>query len=408
MSGTTDRRPFAGIKVLDVTRVLAGPFCAYQLGLMGADVIKVEKPGRGETVRWRADNDPEYGKRGMSLGFMTQASNKRYMTLDLDKPEGREVFLKLAAECDVIVQNLRTGSADRRGVGYEDVKRVNPRVIFCSITAYGNTGPKASHPAYDAVIQAWSGFMSTTGTPETGPLKAGPPIIDYGTGMCAAYAVASALFQRSRTGEGQYIDLSMLDATITLMASTATEYLNTGVPPKQSGNNAASRAPASTTFNTAEGLLAIACNEEHQFRGLMKTLGLAPMLDDERYREPAARRDNVQSLRAAIQNALMTRGAAEWETLLGPAGVPAGRVRTVPETMAEAQVASRELFHTFTAAATGLPRDLRVPLAPFRFAHDGPRADTPPRTIGADTEAVLREIGCDAAAIARLRTVGAV
>jgi crotonobetainyl-CoA:carnitine CoA-transferase CaiB-like acyl-CoA transferase len=344
----------------------------------------------------------------MSLGFLTQASNKRFVTLDLDTPEGREVFLKLAADCDVVVQNLRTGSADKRGVGYEDVKRVNPRVIFCSITAYGNTGPKASHPAYDAVIQAWSGFMSTTGTPETGPLKAGPPIIDYGTGMCAAYAVASALFQRSRTGEGQYIDLSMIDATITLMASTATEYLNTGVPPKQSGNNAASRAPASTTFNTAEGLLAIACNEEHQFRGLMNALGLASMLDDDRYREPSARRENVQGLRAAIQNALMTRPAAEWESLLSPAGVPAGRVRTVPETMAEAQVASRELFHTFPSASTGLPRDLQVPLAPFRFAHDGPRADTPPRTIGADTDAVLREVGYDDAAIARLRAAGAV
>ena len=403
-----DRRPFAGIRVLDCTRVLAGPFCAYQLGLMGADVIKIEKPGRGETVRWRADNDPAYGERGMSLGFLTQSANKRFVTLDLDAAEGREVFLKLAAQCDVVVQNLRTGSAGKRGVGYEDVKKVNPKVVFCSITAFGNTGPKANHPAYDAVVQAWSGFMSTTGTAETGPLKAGPPVIDYGTGMCAAYAVASALFQRERTGEGQYIDVSMLDATITLMASTVTEYLNTGVPPKPSGNNAASRAPASTTFNTAEGLLAIACNEEHQFRRMMDTLGLAALLEDERYRESAARRRNVQPLRAAIQNALMTKSAAEWEALLAPNGVPAGRVRTVPETMAEAQVASRELFHSFPPAETGLPRDLRVPLAPFRFAHDGPRADTPPRTIGADTDAVLGELGYDGAAIARLRAAGAV
>lgn len=141
-----DRRPFAGIKVLDVTRVLAGPFCAYQLGLLGADVIKIEKPGRGETVRWRVDNDPEYGRRGMSLGFMTQSSNKRFVTIDLDHPEGREVFLKLAAECDVLVQNLRTGSADRRGVGYADVKKVNPQVVFCSITAYGNTAPRRTTP----------------------------------------------------------------------------------------------------------------------------------------------------------------------------------------------------------------------------------------------------------------------
>ena len=163
-----DQRAFAGIKVLDLTRVLAGPFCAYQLGLLGADVIKIEPPGRGETVRWRTEADPSFGQQGLSLGFMTQSSNKRFLSLDLNKPEGRDVFLKLAAGCDVVVQNLRSGSAEKRGIGYDAVKQVNPEVIFMSITAYGNTGPKHSHPAYDSVIQAWSGFMSVTGTAETG------------------------------------------------------------------------------------------------------------------------------------------------------------------------------------------------------------------------------------------------
>jgi len=329
-----DRRAFAGIKVLDLTRVLAGPFCAYQLGLMGAEVIKIERPGRGETLRYRPESDSSYGKRGMALGFMTQSSNKRFITLDLDKPEAREVFLKLAAESDVVVQNLRNGSAEKRGIGYEQVKAVNPNVIFCSITAYGDTGPKRSDPAYDAVIQAWSGFMSVTGTAETGPLKAGPPVVDYATGISAAYAVAAALFQRNRTGEGQYIDLAMLDVTlISLMASVATVFLNTGTTPKPAGNNASSRAPASTTFNTAEGLLAIAVNEEHQYQAMMKVIGLASLNDDARYKEPAARRENVPTLRAAIQQALMTRRAAEWEAALNPAGVPAGRVRTIPECM---------------------------------------------------------------------------
>jgi len=226
----TDRRPFAGIRVLDLTRVLAGPFCAYQMALMGAEVIKIEKPGRGEGLRYRPEADPSFGERGMSLAFMTQSSNKRFITLDIDTHEGQELFLKLAARCDVVVQNLRSGSADRRGIGYEAVKRVNPKAILLSITAYGNTGPKASHPAYDAVIQAWSGFMSVTGTTDTGPLKAGPPIVDYATGISAAYAVAAALYQRDRTGEGQYIDLSMLDATlISLMASVSAAWLNTGV-----------------------------------------------------------------------------------------------------------------------------------------------------------------------------------
>lgn len=403
-----DNRPFVGVKVLDLTRVLAGPFCAYQLGLLGADVIKVERPGRGETLRWRTEADPVYGRSGMSLGFMTQASNKRCVGIDLDRPEGREIFLKLAAGSDVVVQNLRTGSAEKRGIGYADVKAVNPKAIFCSITAYGNTGPKRRHAAYDSVIQAWSGLMSITGTPETAPLKAGPPIVDYATGIAAAYAVAAALFQRERTGEGQYIDLSMLDTTIVLMASVVTAYLNTGVAPGPAGNDAASRAPASTTFSTADGLLAIAVNEEHQYQNLLRALGLAALNDDPRFAQPSARRENVAPLRAAIQQALMSRTAAEWEAILNEIGVPAGRVRTIPECLEEAQIASREMIHTFSGETAGLPRDLRILLAPFRFLHGGPRADTPPRPVGADTEAVLRELGYDTGVIRNLRERGVI
>lgn len=400
---TGDQRAFAGIKVLDLTRVLAGPFCAYQLALLGAEVIKIEPPGRGETVRWRNEADPSFGQQGLSLGFMTQSSNKRFLSLDLNKPEGRDIFLKLAAECDVVVQNLRSGSADRRGVGYEAVKKVNPEVIFMSVTAYGNTGPKQSHPAYDSVIQAWSGFMSVTGTRESGPLKAGPPIIDYSTGLAAAYAVSAALYQKQRTGKGQYIDLSMLDTNIILMASTVTAYLNTGAAPKQGGNDAASRSPVSTTFNTADGLIAFAINEEHQHQGFLKVLGLTALNDDPRFASGPVRRDNIPALRALVQEKLMTRAAAEWEPLFNEAGAPAGRVRTVPECMAEAQTASRGLFHSFPPATTGFKKDLKVPLSPFTFAHDGPRADTPPRPVGADSTAILGELGYDDKTIAALR-----
>ncbi len=398
-----DQRAFAGIKVLDLTRVLAGPFCAYQLALLGAEVIKIEPPGKGESVRWRTEADPSFGQQGMSLGFMTQSSNKRFLSLDLNKPEGRDVFLKLAAECDVVVQNLRSGSAEKRGIGYDAVKKVNPEVIFMSITAYGNTGPKQSHPAYDSVIQAWSGFMSVTGTTETGPLKAGPPIIDYSTGLAAAYAVSAALFQKQRTGKGQYIDLSMLDTNMILMASVVTAYLNTGAAPKQGGNDAASRSPASTTFNTADGLIAFAINEEHQHQGLLKVLGLTALNDDPRFATGAARRDHIPALRALMQEKLMSRPAAEWEPLFNEAGAPAGRVRTVPECLAEAQTASRSLFHSFPPDVTGFAKDLKVPLSPFSFAHDGPRADTPPRPVGADTDAILGELGYEAQAITALR-----
>ena len=399
----SDQRAFAGIKVLDLTRVLAGPFCAYQMALLGAEVIKIEPPGKGETVRWRTEADPTFGQQGMSLGFMTQSSNKRFLSLDLNQPEGRDIFLKLAAECDVVVQNLRSGSAEKRGIGYEAVKAVNPEVIFMSITAYGSTGPKQSHPAYDSVIQAWSGFMSVTGTTDTGPLKAGPPIIDYSTGLAAAYAVSAALFQKQRTGKGQYIDMSMLDTNLILMASTVTAYLNTGAAPRQGGNDAASRSPASTTFNTADGLIAFAINEEHQHQGLLKVLGLTALNDDARFATPAARRDNIPALRKLIQEKLMAKSAAEWEPLFNAEGAPAGRVRTVPECLAEAETMSRSLFHSFPPSATGFSKDLKVPLSPFSFAHNGPRADTPPRPVGADSDVILGELGYDAKAIAALR-----
>jgi CoA:oxalate CoA-transferase len=396
-------QPFEGIRVLDLTRVLAGPFCAYQMALLGAEVIKIEPPGLGESVRWRHEADPMFGERGMSLGFMTQSANKRFVTIDLNQPEGREIFLKLAAESDVVVQNLRTGSAEKRGIGYEDVKAVNPKAIFCSITAYGNTGPKGAHAAYDSVVQAWSGLMSVTGTPESAPLKVGPPVIDYSTGIAAAYAVSAALFQRSRTGQGQYIDLSMLDTTIVLMASVVTAYLNTGVAPKPAGNNASSRAPASTTFNTADGLIAFAINEEHQYQNMLKGLGLEGLNQDPRFADPKVRRENVPALRAEIQRVLMTGSALDWELKLNEIGVPAGRVRSISDCLADEQIASRGLFHTFAASETGLDRELTIPLAPFRFAHDGPRAETPPRLIGADTDAVLKELGYGARDIAGLR-----
>jgi len=400
----SDQRAFAGVRVLDLTRVLAGPFCAYQLALLGAEVIKIEPPGKGETVRWRSEAaDPSFGQQGLSLGFMTQSSNKRFLSLDLNSPEGRDVFLKLAAECDVVVQNLRSGSAAKRGIDYEAVKKVNPEVIFLSITAYGNTGPKQKHPAYDSVIQAWSGFMSVTGTEESGPLKAGPPIIDYSTGLAAAYAVSAALYQKQRTGKGQYIDLSMLDTNIILMASVVTAHMNTGSTPKQGGNDAASRSPASTTFNTADGLIAFAINEEHQHQGLLKVLGLTALNNDPRFATGPARRDNIPALRALMQEKLMMRTAAEWEPLFNEAGAPAGRVRTIPECMSEAQTQSRGLFHTFPPSVTGFAKDLKVPLSPFNFAHDGPRADTPPRKVGTDSEAILGELGYDAATIAALK-----
>lgn len=399
---------FEGIRVIDLTRVLAGPYASYQLALLGADVIKVEAVGTGESTRWRSEGDAQMASHGMSPSFITQGANKRSLTLNLDTPEGQAIFLRLAASADVVVENLRTGSMDKRHLGYEAVRRVRPDIIYCSLTGYGQTGPKARYPAYDSVIQAASGFMSVTGTPESGPLKSGPPVVDYAMGLAGAFAISSALFQRQRTGQGQYIDVSMLESALALMSSLMTSYLNSGKEPALRGNEAPSRSPASTTFDTCEGQLAIAINEQHQFEHLMQTVGLGDWLRDPRFADAAKRREHTPLLRQGIQEALTHKSAAEWEDLLNAAGVPAARVVTIPEFIQAAQEPSRDFFHRFSAEASGIAREISVPLAAFRFANDGPSIRTRPPKVGEHTEALLQELGYAATEIAAWRQAGVV
>jgi crotonobetainyl-CoA:carnitine CoA-transferase CaiB-like acyl-CoA transferase len=396
-------QPFAGLKVIDLTRVLAGPYCSYLLGLLGAEVIKVEPPGRGETIRRRPGGDPAFSEAGVSVAWATQSANKRCITLDLDQPRGQEIFRQLAAGADVVVQNLRTGAAERRGIGYEQVSAINPKVIYCSITAYGRTGPRAQHPAYDSVIQAVSGLMSLTGMPDGDPLKVGPPVIDYVSGMNAALAVVCALFERVSTGRGRHIDLSMLDSNFALMTSALTLFVNTGREPTRPGNDAASRAPASTTYRVSDGQFAIAINEEHQYVHLFQSMGLAHLLDDERFATSAARNRNIPALRAQLQRVFETNTSAHWERVLNEAGAPGGRVNTLAEVTAHAQFASRNLFQPVEVTAGAASAQMQLPLAPFSV--DGERGSIrlAPRPVGADTDEVLHELGMDAAQIDLLR-----
>ncbi len=397
-----------GIKVVDLTRVVAGPYCTFQLALMGASVVKIEQPGRGDPVRHSgAGSDQHFWKHAMATNFLPQNANKRSLTLNLKHDDGREIFMKLVAGADVVVENFRTGVMKNLGIDYDTLRAKHPRLIFCSLTGYGQTGPKAQHTAYDGVIQAAGGMMSVIGTKDTGPLKVGPPITDYATGMAAAYAISTALFQREREGCGQYIDVSMLDMALALMSSYVTDYFATGNPPGPRGNEPASRSPSAGTYDTKDGKLTLGANEDHQYERLCRALGLASVLTDPRYQEIDERRKNIDLLRTEFRRALLTRTADEWETLLNDAGVPAARIRTPAEILQHPQVTTRGVLHTFNKVK-GVERDVTVLSAPFRLGHDGPTLNSPPPLIGEHSDAILGELGYGQADIQRLRAAGVV
>ena len=370
-------RPFEGIRVIDVTHVLAGPFAAYQLAVLGADVIKVEHPDDPDQSR-SGGTDKALNNKNMGTSFLTQASNKRSIALDLKQEKDREILKKLVATADVFVENYRPGAFEALGLGYEELSKINPRLIYASFSAFGQKGPRGGQTAYDHVIQATSGIMAMTGTKDTHPVKLGSPVVDYSTGMTGAFALSAALFQRERTGRGQRIDMAMLDVAMILMSSLLTGYLRNGVHPKPHGN----RHPHATNgaFETKDGLVMLGASNLRQQARLWTLLGRPEMIkktNDERDADHAreiarARRDHAHAHRRRV------------------GGVPAGR-----------PCAGRAGAHHGRGGRRSAAREPRrhppprqwqrhdggfgVPLAAFTFAHGGPRIDSRRRRSASTT-----------------------
>jgi len=389
-------QPLAGKRVVDVTQVLAGPYCTYQLALMGAEVIKIELPGQGDWTR-AGGEDAALSEAGYSLGFLTQNAGKKSVTLNLKTPDGVAVLKQLIETADVFVENFKPGTAAGLGIGHDAVKGLNPRLVYASLSAYGQDGPIGHRPAYDHIIQGMAGIMHTTGTPETVPNKVGSPYVDYATGLMGAFAVVSALLERERTGEGQRVDVAMLDTAMLLMASLAVSTMATGTPPPPTGNEAFSGSPSSGTYETQDGLLMLAANNERQFQALCQAIGRSGLLEDERFATPRVRKQNAAALRAEFAAVFRTRTAAEWEACLDGAGVPGVRVRRMDEVLGEPQLAARGLMHP--VALEGLGREVALPSLGFKAnGETAPPRRSPPR-LGQHTDQVLGALGLDVAAL---------
>lgn len=396
--------PLEGVRVIDLTNVLAGPFCGYQLARMGAEVIKVENPKGGDLAR-RLGADPDMAKRLMGLSFVAVNACKQSIAIDLKSGRGKEIFLDLVAQSDVVLESFRPKVMHRLSLDYPVLSSRNPRIIYCSLSGFGQTGPWADRPAYDQIIQGLAGLMSITGDENSAPLRAGFPICDTLGGLTAAFSVCAALVEQRATGKGRYIDVSMLEATLATMGWVISNYLNAGALPKPMANENFTAAP-SGTFRTGSGLLNIAANEQKQYETLCDLIEAPELKTDSRFAGREVRKTNRKVLRDLIEERMAGRTAAEWEALFNENGVPAGRVLTVPEVLDHAQVQERG-FVEYLPSTNGKGEPLRVTRPGFRLADEFSPLSAPP-TLGADTLSWMQRLGLREEEIAELNREGVI
>lgn len=394
-------RPFEGIRVLDFTQVFAGPLASYQLSLLGAEVIKVERPG-GEDMRGRRSAGQTEGR--TSPGWIAINANKKNIALDLKHPGAVRVVKRLVLDCDVVMENFRAGIMDKLGIGYDVLKAINPKLIYCCVSGFGREGPLSDDPAYDGKIQALSGIMSVTGHADAGPVRAGFAVCDATAGMTAAFAVASALFQRTHTGKGQLVDVAMYDSALTMQAPAVGGFTIAGKDPGPSGNRAISGLPTADLFPVKDGHLLLAVNNEKQFVALMAAIDRNDVLSDPRFVDWTARLANEPALNEIICAAFAEADADTWEAKLREYDVPCAQIQTVGEAVNHEQLAARNYMQTVETHEG----PVRLATTGFRMEHGDAELTDGFAWVGEHTDDVLAAAGYGKGDIAALRDSGAI
>ena len=404
--------PLSHIRVLDLSRVLAGPWAGQNLADLGAEVIKIERPKQGDDSRafgppWVKDGE---GKDTRESAYFTSANRgKKSVTLNLSSAQGQQIVRDLAKQSDVLIENYKFGDLDRYGLGYKDLSAISPRLIYCSVTGFGQTGPYREHPGYDFMIQGMGGMMSVTGEPDGapggGPQRAGVPVADIITGMYASIAICAAIAGRAETGRGQHLDLALLDSQIALLAYQNTNFFSTGVAPKRIGNLHPNIVPYQP-FRTADGSVIVACGNDNLYQKLCAMMNRPDLATDARFASNGKRVENRVAMNAVLQEIFSTRSTKDWVAALEQAGVPNGPINDLAQVFEEPQVKARQIKLEMDHPVAG-----KMPMvaSPMRFSDTTIEYKLPPPTLGQHTEEVLRQhLQLDDAAIAKLRSDGIV
>jgi len=394
-------QPLSGIRVADFSHVMAGPYASYLLRLLGAEVIKIEPPGQGDPMRnYGADRRFD----GMSPAFIGVNAGKKSIALDLKQAEQLDVAKKIVAQSDVLLENFRPGVMARLGLDYDSARALNPQLVYCSVSGYGQSGPLRDWPAIDNIVQATSGMMNLGGSSDDPPMRVGFPVVDTLTGQTAAFAILAALLRRANGGGGDYIDVAMLDASLAFMTSAVVPFLVTGKALARTGNVGYSGQPTAALFTTRDGRqISLGVVQQHQFEVLADLLGCKQWLSDPRFATPDQRRAHAAEMQQVLAHEFLQRDAVEWESMMSAAGIPCGMVREVGEAASLPHLAARNALLPLNIP--GLPQGEQVSVvnAGFRMLQEGPGLDSAPPRLNENSEEILRWLGYGKAEIAALQ-----